>query len=268
MLIRHLLLAALLLTSPLSAQVTISGMTLSGLDIIATTPVGVVDCDDVDGLHAWWDATAGITEDVGVTEWADQKNSYDWTQTVDASEPTLISSCQNSIACVDFDGTADYMSQSGAAEFFDFDNNDYTFIVVANAQDDANNDKFLTQDGTTTDRSWWIQSGGRQVGWAVSGNISISSTQVPINTTYISAMRWDESTGDFEIFHNACCTPETSTTKGGDTVEDGTVYLGTDFGATLFEDKQIMEVCVYLSDVSDADLSDLFDALNTKWSVY
>ena len=228
----------------------------------------ISDCDDVTGLVAWWDATAGITEDVGVTTWADQKGSYDFVQTTDANEPTLTATCQNSLDCVQFDNT-DYMTQAGAAEFFDFGNNDYTFVVVANAMTDNNNDYFLTQDGTSTNRTWWQQAPSTDVTIGVSGSLKSSATEVGANTTYLGAWRFDQSGETLELFLNACCTPDAQWTSiTGNTVEDGTVILGADYGLTAFDDKKIMEVCVFLSDVSDADLGGLFTALNTKWAVY
>jgi hypothetical protein len=75
----------------LSAQVTISGITLEDVKVV-TVDVGTT-CDLAANLVGWWDATVGITEDVGVTTWEDQSgNGYNWTQNVDNYEPTLTSS--------------------------------------------------------------------------------------------------------------------------------------------------------------------------------
>ena len=228
----------------------------------------ISDCDDVTGLHAWWDATAGITEDVGVTTWADQKNSYDWVQTTDASQPALTSSCQNSLDCVEFDATNDFMTQAGAAEFIDTANNDITVVIVSNNKDNGGNEYFFVSDGDSVDRIWWRQSSDK-LNCAVGGSIKACSGDISANTTYIAAWRYNTTTELLESFINGVITPFNSWAgTAGTAVEDGTAYLGTSAGAADFQNKQIMEVCIFLDDISNGDLDDLMDALNTKWSVF
>jgi hypothetical protein len=161
------------------------------------------------------------------------------------------------------------MSQSGTTDFFDFGNESYTIVVVANAKTDNDIDFFLTQDGVTLDRTWWRHGGGRQTLCAVSGSAKVCSDSWTEDTTFMSAWRYDAVGSVLESFNNGNITPyNTWTSISGDTVEDGTMYLGTDNAASNFDDKQIMEICIFKSDMSDADLDDLMDALNTKWAVF
>lgn len=264
---RNPLLVLLLLASPLSAQLVVSGTTFEDVTITTVADTSISDCDDVTGLHAWWDATAGITEDVGVTTWADQKNSYDWVQVTDADEPTLTATCQNSLDCIQF-GATDYMSQAGAAEFFDFANNDYTFVVVANNMTDNNDDTWIEHDGTSSDRRWWAIGGGRQYYAAVGGTVRVISAGFSADTTNIIAWRWDLSATLLESFVNGSIVPYYSATQTPGTVEDGTVLLGTNFEKTYFGDKKVMEICIFLADVTDDDLDAVMDALNAKWSAF
>jgi hypothetical protein len=66
---------------------------------------------DLPNLDLWLKSDVGITQDVGVTTWADQSgNGNDATQTVDANEPALVASQINGLPVVRFNGTSHYMA--------------------------------------------------------------------------------------------------------------------------------------------------------------
>jgi len=257
---------ALLLASPLFGQSQISDMQFSDVTI-SSTPEGVTDCDDVANLVAWYDATVGITEDVGVTTWADQKGSFDFTQTTDADEPEYVGTCLNGLECVRFDGSTEYMT---ASEMIDVSGAVAMFMVLRTGTIVTNNFYLGQADGGGQGRTW-VSSinivGNKWSTYIGGGGVHEGTTAVSIEQEYIVAITSDgEVAGDVGVFVDGG-SDETSDTGTGEAA-DGLVALGASRDISGFWEVDIMEMCFYSAVPSAQDRADLFTALNAKWAVY
>ena len=76
-------------------------------------PAPTWDPSDFTNVKYWWRADLGVTTTgTGVSNWVDQINGLDITQTTDANRPSLITSeaTLNNQAAISFNGTSDWLS--------------------------------------------------------------------------------------------------------------------------------------------------------------
>ena len=267
---RKSLVPLLLLASPVFGQV-ISDMQLG--DVIVTEAAASVDaCDDVADLVAWFDATTGVTTGATFT-WADQSgNGNDVDQSTAVLQPSVTTSCQNSLDCIYFDddcGEVDFLD--GSEWGIDLNTTGVTVFVVFDALGVNSTDYLLGQaDGTGQGRNWWTFTASpdpRELRTYLGGTAHDGTSEVAADTTYIGTIAIGSgSSADVDVYLNGS-SDENSDTDTGE-ASNGDMVIGSDRLTVTSDPHRIMEICVYDTVLGTTDREAVRDALNTKWSVY
>ena len=263
MLVRNLLLALLLLASPLSAQVTITGMTLAGVAFALMLLV--------EHLVAWFDGDTGVTAGATFT-WADQSgNGNDVTQSTANLQPSIVTTCQISLDCVYFDDDSseiDYLS--GAEWGLNLNTSGVTLFIVFDALTSASSNDFMLgqADGTGQGRNWVdIEGVGDNLATWIGGSALSGSSTISTSTTYIGTIAVGSgTTAAVDIYVNGGADESAATATAE--AANGNMIIGSARDGLQSDPHNIMEICVYGSVLDATNRAAVRDALNTKWSVY
>jgi hypothetical protein len=204
---------------------------------------------DEDSTKGWWIAEAQyITEDVGVTTWAD-KSGYgeDLTVTADDSEPSF------SDDSIYFDGVDDYLS----VDITDIPQPFTIYIVASRHSLDTT---FFSSDGST---SRFYQPDGDPEMWCTFGSfIFIDGSDWPINTWAV-----------FKTVVNGASSEIRFNNLTADTGNLGTNSLVT-FQISGYDttneqmELSVREIIIRAADDSSGDDDIIVSYLNTKYSIY
>jgi len=245
------------------------GTTLADLTITATA-AGVDACDDVADLVAWFDATTGVTTGATFT-WADQSgNGNDVTQSTAVFQPSVTTSCQNSLDCIAFDddiAEADFLS--GTEWGIDMNTTGLTVFIVFDLLTQSSSDYLLGQeDGTGQGRTWVdLSADPFNLITYFGGGTHQGTTALSADTTYIATLAIGSgAAADVDIYVNGGSDEETDTDQGE--ASNGDMVVGSARDTTTSDPHNIMEICVYETVLGTTDREAVRDALNTKWSVY
>ena len=226
-----------------------------------------VQPDDVADLELWLKPEAGITIDVGVSEWVDQSaNAYTLSQAITANQPGQGAVTLNGYSSIDFDGTNDHMTSTIAANsLMGGGENVSVFAVIRTATGTPNT--LVGSEGASSNRlalhTPWSDNeikfnggnnGGAQLVWA--GTFAAAGVLTLVRASADMQIRKDGAT------------VATKATASGTMSNVNNMYLGMLIPGANYFSGELYELIIYSRGLSASEITDVETYLNDKYSIY
>lgn len=219
----------------------------------------------VAGLYLWLkaDAITGLNDGDAVATWVDSSSSgADATQGTAGNRPTYQTAEVNSLPCVRFDGTDDYLTSVASAG-----SKPITIFVVLKVTNFLDFRVIWGSQGGAGDRGYEYRinqtSGVQNVDHALTANIGSSSTAVPLNTWCYLAFSYS-NTGGFTFYENGV---SDGTGTADFTIQEPGVVIGGRNGGSLSFLGDIAEIFAYDSVITGDDLTNINTYITDKYAL-
>jgi archaellin len=241
-------------------EVAVYGADLSGARVTAHYNAGLEVPQRIAGLQGWWqaDAIVGLNDGDPVATWEDAHTSNkDLTQATSAARPTYQTNELNGLPIVRFDGTDDWMTNTG----FTLAQPTTVFIVFVPRLVNSSSQVFV-YDGLGGNRQalFW-QADDRLRYYA--GTVIDSSTAVTQDAEQLVTVVFNGASSGIEINGAAG-----SAGNAGAQGFSSTINLGAQqSGAADFAQIDVAEFLVYDTALSAGDRDSVESYLTTKWGL-
>jgi hypothetical protein len=244
---------------------------------------------DISGLQLWLDATTGLfdatsggsavtTDGSAVARWEDQSgNARNVEQSVVNDRPILKTSIQNSKNVLRFDGTSDYFRLDSA---FMFSAGACSVFIVVSLNGSAQAARRLISEGSSISNNpiyAVIQSKSDEGDKLApffrndSGTIILDQT-TSYGTAFTSEFKIVgviDSGSNYKSFINGSTINNNNYTRSGaftlNRFSIGCLLRGS---AGNFFPMNLGEILIYNSELSESNITSIFNYLNPKWAVY
>jgi len=222
------------------------------------------------GYTAWYDAsdTSSITASgVAVSQWNDKSgNGYHLTQGTGSNQPTTGTRTINSLNAIDFDGTADYLSNTS----FAFNVNTMTWLAVfLSDAKNANNPRVTTFTTTSTTNDYDNTSSA-----IVMSHTNADAFETDYNSNSYTTAPTTGSAVQFTVKRNGAAWNHWKNGTAGGSMSSvttnfnpGVLWVGATYagGVGGWWDGLIAEIVMYPTALSDGDRVSVQDYLKAKW---
>lgn len=208
----------------------------------------------VTGVTVWYKADQGVTLNGStVSAWLDQSgNGYDVIQATATNQPTYSANYLNGKPVLTFDGSNDYLRMATGSVTI----TDATYFIVYKRNVD-NNQGVLSYTAAGTYLAWqYVDQFG------CGGNYYPGSPMVN-QTWYVRAGQGLNSTGKSKLYSNGVFLNQPTTSDFGWSPFNQVGVLGGSY-----TNGWLAEVLIYNRCLTDAEMTENFNYLNSKWGVY